>query len=907
MARRGPFPAGFFDAELFYGGAWSPLGLDVDQSGAHVEHGARSESGEADVSSLSFTLQNGDGRYSPRNPRSPLYGQIGKNTPARVRVNLGAPWLDLEAPNARATTADTASLDITGDLDIRWWGESEDWASAADLVSKYSTTSNQRSFILRAEAGGYLTLFWSENGSTLREARSGGAPNQAAIPSWAGRVAVRAFLDVNNGAGGCTVTFYYAADLDGPWVQMGDPVPAAGTTSVFNSSAPVTIGKAPTSSAGSPPFKVHGWELYAGTSLRCSFRASSATPGATSFVDDQGRTWATSAATISNRHILAVGEVAEWPMEWSTKGAESVLTTVQGSGVTRRLGQGAEAVESVLYRSISTIAAGMVGYWPLEDGRDATAFGAAVGSRSAAKGANVQPASYEDFPGSAPIPTYSNSRVRAELDSSTKGKVQVRWVQWWPTGSPGVANATLVRVEFADGSIASADIRIDDSGTMGVFAYDNDGVQLAGSTWFAGDRRGEQLRVSLELEQNGSKVDFRYVRLEPGAPGGFVGSGQFTANQRLGRMARVIINPQYRDLGDIAVGHLTVEDAISSIYDVSAGPLVGYVGEQAGTRMKRIGAENGAELYVRGRWSTPLGDQPEETLLDILGESAAADGGILHDYSRSLGMRYRTLDSMGSQPGVVIPYEDNKVIPFRPSDDDALTRNRITVSRPAGERVTAELTTGPMSTEPAPAGVGAYKDDVTLNLAEVELVERTAWWRLHVGTWNEGRYPELGVDLADPRILADPELVRDLLSLTPGDRLVITDPPAWLPPFPVDVIIRGLSIEVGTHHVRLTWSCVPARPYRIGYWNAGHRWSGAGTVVRAPMGPTQTSLPIEMPIGTAWTHDDGDYDVLVGGEVMTVKAAGTTTLTVDRSVNGVMKSHTVGTAVELAEPSFYAR
>ena len=149
--------------------------------------------------------------------------------------------------------------------------------------------------------------------------------------------------------------------------------------------------------------------------------------------------------------------------------------------------------------------------------------------------------------------------------------------------------------------------------------------------------------------------------------------------------------------------------------------------------------------------------------------------------------------------------------------------------------------------------------------------------------------------------------MRDLLALTPGDRLVITDPPAWLPPFAVDVLVRGVSIDVQTHHVFLRWTCVPARPYRIGYWNAGHRWSGRGTALAAGIGTTIATLPITTPVGTIWTHADGDYDIVVGGEIMTVTDVVGDTMTVIRSVNGVVKGHPPGSPVELADPSFYGR
>src|SRR3546814_20149894 len=58
--------------------------------------------GETSVSTSALRLNNGDsrvaagvqGRYSPRNPRSDLFGKIGRNTPIRVREDAaGATYL----------------------------------------------------------------------------------------------------------------------------------------------------------------------------------------------------------------------------------------------------------------------------------------------------------------------------------------------------------------------------------------------------------------------------------------------------------------------------------------------------------------------------------------------------------------------------------------------------------------------------------------------------------------------------------------------------------------------------------------------------------------------------------------------------------------------------------------------
>lgn len=915
---KSPFPEGFLGVDLFHGGAWQPLGDDLDQAPVTVAHGARSEGGTADVSTLAFRVTNSDGKYSNRNPMSPLYGDVGRNVPARAHVALGAPWLDLEAPGSRATTPDVTNLDITGDIDIRWWGERDAWRVAADLISKWSTTGNQRSWLLRAESDGTLTFFWSTNGTGVLEARS-----TVPLPDWAGRIALRVTLDGNDGAAGRVITFQYADALSlatapdtASWTPLGDPIVQAGTTSIFSSTAALTIGREPTSAAFNTPQRVYGWSVRAGIGGAQTVRSEAITSalalGATVFTVT-GETFTVTGGSVANRHTLAVCEVSELPMDWGLKGAPSVLSEIQAAGVRRRLGQGAEALESVLYRAISSTAEAndLLAYWPMEDGSDARSFGPAVGDRAATFGAEVRPAAYDGFPGSGPLPTLGTSQVNGRIRKHTSsGEVQMRWVQWTP--SEGVAaDSVLARLYFTGGTIGRIDVKLNASGFLGVFGYDRDGVELGGSTFVAGTNiENSHRKISLEIYQNGSVVFWRRSSLEVGETIGETFGQNFTGSQTLGTvfLASFARGGAVDDLGDIAVGHLTVGTMITELFDgVEGAVLTGYAGEDAGVRMSRLADENGAVLTVRGRESADLGEQQEETLLDLLAQSATADGGILHDDSSQLGMRYRTLLSMGSQPAVTIPYEDNLIIPFRPVDDDALTRNRVTISRPNGTRITAEITEGRLSTQPPPAGVGIYDENQTYNLYTDDLVERTAWWRAHVGTHDEGRYPTIGVDLAHPTLLADPLLTRDLLSLRPGDRLVITDPPPWLPPFDVDVLVMGITIEVTPLHVFLRWVCIPARPHRIAYWNAGHRWSAAGTVTSGALTTTGTAVVVVPPADVSWTHADGDYDVVIGGEVMTVTNVVGNTLTVNRSVNGVIKSHAAGAAVALAEPSFYAR
>lgn len=54
-----------------------------------IERGRADEAAEADASSMTLTLNNMHGKYSPRNPNSPYYRLIGRNTPIRVIVDQG--------------------------------------------------------------------------------------------------------------------------------------------------------------------------------------------------------------------------------------------------------------------------------------------------------------------------------------------------------------------------------------------------------------------------------------------------------------------------------------------------------------------------------------------------------------------------------------------------------------------------------------------------------------------------------------------------------------------------------------------------------------------------------------------------------------------------------------------------
>jgi hypothetical protein len=76
--------------EMYYSGAWNNVSAYVrqDQPGvfSEITHGRQEEATRPDPAKCKFILNNANGRFSPRNPRSPLYGLIGRNTQFRVAI-----------------------------------------------------------------------------------------------------------------------------------------------------------------------------------------------------------------------------------------------------------------------------------------------------------------------------------------------------------------------------------------------------------------------------------------------------------------------------------------------------------------------------------------------------------------------------------------------------------------------------------------------------------------------------------------------------------------------------------------------------------------------------------------------------------------------------------------------------
>ncbi|NEC90479.1 hypothetical protein [Streptomyces sp. SID12501] len=909
--------------ELWIGGTWVDVTSDVYTANKIVISRGRADEGvRVDPGKCTLTFNNRSGKYSPRNPLSPYYLLIGRNTLIRVSVKAGTPFLDLPGSStAYASTPDTAALDITGDLDVRIDATLSNWTdyatgsgSTTHLVGKLGFAGGTKSWFLGTRNRA-LYFEWSADGTaTLSASSTLPFPNTAS-----GRIALRATLDVDNGAGGRTVTFYTApSGTSGPWTQFGSAVVQAGTTSIFNSATALRVGRATDVGFTQPNGRFHKAEVRSGIggSVVAVPDFSIPAAGAGSFVDSAGLTWTVTApATITNRRTRFIGEVSSWPSRWDVSGKD-VRVPVEAAGILRRLGQGTKALDSTLRRRIPSYTP--LAYWPMEEGASATRAYSPVAGVAPLTLTRATWASADTLASSNALPVLASSGADLPMMSGRIPAPTAAITSW--------AVRYIYRLDTANTTLRTF-MRILSTGTVAEWYIQqrNDltriiGLATDGTTVFTQDVAtgtdlyGAWIHVRFTATQNGGNVDWVITWTDVG---GDAGNAFASFAGTVGRPTGVASPPDgySADLDGMALGHISAWP--SNTTTAYSGAIDAWTGETAGARMTRLGVEENLPLTQYGDPTTQeqVGPQRPDTLLTLFEEAADADGGILSEQRESVGLTYRDRNSLYNQPvALALNYQSPGHVapPLEPVDDDQNIRNDITVQRTDGASARLTLDTGALSTAAPPGGVGVYDDSLTLNLYSDDQVQQQAAWRLHLGTVDEARYPLLHVDLA-----AAPTLIDSATGLDSGDRATIANPPAWLPPGPIDLLAQGYTETIG-HPADwgLEFNCTPASPWTVGV--TGDSLLGRADISSSELATginsTALTLSVNTTTGPSWNTGGADFpfNIRLGGEVMTVSAiSGTSnpqTFTISaRSVNGIVKSHSASTPLALAQPAVIAQ
>lgn len=915
--------------ELEINGTWTDVTTApvYDRDAINISRGRQNEGTTLAPASCSLTINNRTGNFSPRNPSGAYYGLIGRGTPLRVSVPFGESFLRVTGTlGSEMSTADKATLDITGDIDIRIDATLEDWRNAQNLAAKYVTTGNQRSWYLVTSDSGTVTLAWSTDGTLANVISS---TSTTYVPNKRGRLALRVTLDVNNGAAGHTVTFYTSDSMAGSWTQLGDPVVTAGTTSIFSSTASLEVGDALNLATDTCYGKIHSFQLYNGIAgtVVANPDLSIQTAGAASFADTAGtpNTWTPQfSSSIDNRVYRFWGEASSWTPRSDDSGNDA-YTLIQAAGITRRLGQGASPLDSVLYRALTRINTSPVrGYWPLEDGENATILSSPLNNAPPMKiiGAPTLGGNTEFLASSGLLVMDATASLTGSVPAYTStNSFQVRFLMLVPVAGLA-ATATVCSIK-STGTAQRWELYCGTSGTLGLRAFDSDGASLGDTGAVAFAVNGLKLRVSVQITQSGGNISFTIVTLEQGQTTGSTFSGAPFAGT-VGRATSVTMAP-LAGLTDTVLGHVSVQDTITSIFDL-ATQFRAYNNENPLTRIQRLCTEesvdyaNPAQSESTSTNDVTMGYQGLKTLLELLNEAEQTDMGLLFEAKDSLSVGYRTRLSMYNQPAILtLDYSAHALADaLAPVDDDTSVRNDVTITRNTGAEARSVLESGVLSVSAPPDGVGRYTDALTLSIGDDTQPANQAGWRLHLGTVDAARYPTISLNLRHSTF-SDTKLRQRTLFADSGDRIVITNPPAQLPPDDISILIYGYTERITGFEHTMTVNCAPEEGFQIAYTNMTSdqasvygRADTDGSTLASSATSTATSLSVATTNSASplWTTSAGEFpfDISVGGEVMTVSTiSGTSspqTFTVARSVNGVVKAQSSGTDVSLFYPTF---
>lgn len=905
--------------EISTGSSWVDVTSDVRVAdGIEITRGRTGESGQAPPAVCSLTLDDRGGRYSPRNATSDLYGVIGRNTPLRVGKEADATYDAFSQSNGTGDLSftHTPAGTPTGVVVFLW--EVNTTIGATASVTYGGVPMERRLFI----------------GATLGTLKAVGSLYFLGtnIPAGAQTVVVDTTSTLTRHAAVQTVAGGTNCELDNRNWNHSNATPGANPgvnqqtfkrSCLFGS----LLSDLDDGSTISPrnSFTESGETDLGTETVNTSRFPTSLNPSVYTFGWNAASAhWAIMTASVRAVNYRFFGEIAEFPGRYELSGKEARVP-IEAAGILRRLGRGRDPAAAGL-RNFITAGAALFRYWPLAG---------AVGTQYSRDIAPVWGPNGTDFR------FYSEGAGSFKYGESLGSDYLGTGMALFHT------DVSPMRGDVASGyAYWALDFVWQSLDLGGLFftAYDYNGtiwsVNLDGATGIAQVSFVDPLTGPIGFSPTGVLAELldnqpHHCRLQLAkagfdtawslyVDGALVDSGTQPAYEVYGMSTFKV---QYTRTGAeswVTLAHLAVWSDQNSVAWPSAADTYeafrGYAGEPAGERIERITTLADIPLVTVGTPAdtTAMGPQYSEAMLTQISDAEGTDFGILAEPRDQLGLLYRTRTSLYNQdPAATLSYAGGHLAPgLDPVDDDRLTVNDVTATRRDGDSYRIAKTTGALSTAEPPAGVGAYRDETTVNVETDSQLAGVASWLLNLGTLNALRYPAVKVNLAAPDV--DAALITALLSVDVGDALDLTGLAAIYTFDDVQLLVVGYTEQIGHVDHVITFVCVPRPPYEVATYATSAsvgdtRYDTGGSSLAAPATSSAASLSVATIAGEAlWTTDAAAFplDVAVAGERVTVTnitgASSPQTFTVTRSVNGVVKAQASGADVRLWDTPRYA-
>lgn len=921
-------------------GSWINVsGYRLNRDPVKITRGRADGDNVTPPSQANLTLNNTGGLFSPRNPNSPLYGLLKRNTPMKISRGVGSTGMVVTG-GGRAECNDSAALSFSGDLDIRVDLQPQkgaSWATASfDVASKFDFIVNALGWTMMLIAGRIRFSVWptGTNPPNLT------VESTAVLAAGDDRRTLRVTLDVNNGAGGNTATFYTGPSTAGPWTQLGAAVVTAGTTSLFDSTSKLRVGSASSTtlwSHGHAEATFYAAELRSGingavvASPNFETQPLDPTPFSSSaFADAQGNQWSFNNGNGSARtwfgytNVRLVGEISSLPPRWDESHRDKYIP-ITVSGVDRRYQQGKQPVSTSLRDYVLKDQQALLSYFPLS-AREGSLF-----DRNIANTNKNTMFFYREELGGSPVYKFGVDMAAPwldtgmELERTPSSSMRGDTVSWdsnvafdfvWQSAALGALSIALYDYS---GALWTLDLNdISDSGLGQVSYTDPASGPIGFSTFVVPEINDSETHIG-RLQISNVGADTQYAVYVDGT---LRKSGtQAGVNTNGSAVFRISYSHANTGQGSVNLAHLITwanasAAAIPSAAAVAAAAL-GYSGETAGRRIERVCSDGGVPLVTVGDLddTTRMGPQFAESRMAQIRDAEATDFGMLATHRTSNSLWYRTRTSLYNQPVKLTLDYSQRVLypPFEPIDDDTFTRNAITATRRDGGSYRITKTSGPLSAVDPPIGIGAYEDEVTVNVETDAQLVGVAAFRLNQGTLDAARFSSLTVNLQalEGQLGTGPAdaLMTAVLDVDLADRAMVTNLDAVDIPEDLDLLVLGYTEELSNKTWMWTANCAPADLFKVAVFGAD-RFGADGSTLTSAITAGATSFQVTQGGRTIWTRTAFPFDVNIGGERMTVtnctSATSPQTFTVIRAVNGVSKSHAAGTSVQLWSPPRFA-
>lgn len=349
---------------------------------------------------------------------------------------------------------------------------------------------------------------------------------------------------------------------------------------------------------------------------------------------------------------------------------------------------------------------------------------------------------------------------------------------------------------------------------------------------------------------------------------------------------------------NVGVSNVSVSEATSASF-LTYSEMKGGLEDFPTERFETLSTDRGIDttFTIIDPIESQMGRQYIESYEDLITECAASIDGYLFE-SRTdgrLGMHHRRYHT---RVPLTIDYAE-LVDQIEPAEDDQRTVNVLTVDNKGGSTKVLRRDTGPLST----SEIGEFPGKIGVNVLRSAFAEAIGQRALAEGTLDTARFPSLTVSAA-----YRPDQYEKYLAADVGSVLRLTGfaPAGYYDDLYVFVVGTERVFDQTDH--RVTFHVVPAD---IGWyaWKVGTSRADLDTTLVGAHGPATPTLAVTSPRARVTTDPTMcPFDVMIAGERITVTAvtgAGAAqTLTVVRSVNGVVKTLPANASVHMYPPAY---